>query len=82
MGASHTSIVARSRPASEREAADKLTLMLLGPDYSTNKATVAKLVGLKHYWSRASSRLSETGEHAANKTVAIALRRAVDLSEG
>jgi len=63
----------------DSEALDNLTMMLFGPDYSTDKATVALIVDLQRYVTRIEARLSESGDRAATETVAIALRKAVEV---
>ena len=72
-------ILLANQLSSGADAIDNLTLMLFGPDYSTDKATVAMIVDLKYYIKSVKARLSQTDANAPDETTRIALRRAIDL---
>ncbi len=57
---------------------DDLILMLFGPDYSTDADTVAKIVDLPILEHLIRKRL-EAGEAPLHETVAIALRRSLEI---
>jgi hypothetical protein len=57
---------------------DNLILMLFGPDYSTDADTVAKIIDL-HLFEQVIRKRLEAGEAPLHETVAIALRRALEM---
>jgi hypothetical protein len=57
-------------------AVDGMTLMLFGPDYSTDKETVQRFLDIPVYVGRLHERVGQSGLH---ETVLVAVQRAIEL---